>query len=272
MSNWEGFKAMLPIEVEVANAGHFIVEDDYCAEEKHNGHHRIIVSEEKGKKLCMLNRNGEIRSLPEPLAMVLRRMQMDFVIDGEMLTGGKYIVYDLLSLHNYSLLGQPLRNRIQVRNENFTDIHPLIETTYTAFTQEEKMQLLAKLDAENAEGAIFKKLDAIYTSGKGGPIWKLKFWKTLSAIVGDRSTEKDGREKDGVDLLLYDDKGILHRISGCSLIGRVSVVKGDIIEVKYLYGTPDGHIVQPVMIMKRDDIHPSECVMSQIVVNKNWSK
>src|SRR5208282_3466861 len=222
--------------------------------------------------LVMLNRSGVVRTLPGPLAMMLRRIPFDFVLDGEMLTGGTYIAFDLLSFQGLNILGQEYRTRLTMLNENFTNICKLLTVTRTAFTQEEKMSLLAELDAENAEGAVFKPLRGLYKNGKCGQQWKLKFWKTLSAIVGDRSIDdKTGGEKDGIDLLLYDSNMQLQRISGCSLIGRVRVVKGDVIEVKYLYGSGDGHIIQPVMIMKRDDIEITECLMSQIKVSKNWN-
>lgn len=270
--NWTNFKALLLTEIEVANAGRFILDDTYVCQEKHNGHRRVIVSENDGQTLYMMNRVGVRRTLPGPIAMVLRRLKKNFVLDGEMLTGGTFIMFDLLSYNGLDCMTSPYRARLQFLNDEFTNIHPLLQVTFSAFTQEEKMHLLAKLDAENAEGGVFKSLDAPYTQGKGGDNWKLKFWKTLSAIVGDRSIDdKTGGIKDGVDVLLYDAKGCLNRISGCSLIGRYKVAKGDVIEVKYLYGTGDGHIVQPVMIMKRDDIAPAECTMTQIKVSKNWS-
>ncbi len=268
MSNWDGFKCELLTEVEVANAGRFILDDEYCCQEKHNGHRRVVVKD--GSHLFMLNRSGVVRTLPGPLAMMLRRIPFDFVLDGEMLTGGTYVTFDLLSFQGLNVLGQEYRTRLTMLNENFSNICTLLKVTRTAFTQEEKMELLAELDAENAEGAVFKPLRGVYKNGRAGQNLKLKFWKTLSAIVGDRSIENGGREKDGVDLLLYDKQGGLQRISGCSLIGRVKVQKGEVIECKYLYGTGDGHIVQPVMIMKRDDIKPSECTTDQIKVSKNW--
>jgi len=270
---WENFKAELLEEISIDQAGRFIIDDIWGLQEKHNGHRRIVVKE--GTVAWMTNRSGVRRSLPGPIAMVLRRIPFDFVLDGEMLDGklgNVYKAFDLLSLNGLNILGLPYRQRLELLTQHFTGIHALINVVETAFTKEEKMALIAKLDAECAEGCVFKKLDAKYSEGRANVHKKLKFWKTLSAIVGDPSTEKDGREKDGVDVLLYDKQGRLNRVSGCSLIGRIKVVKGDVIEVKYLYGSGDGHIIQPVMLMKRDDIQPIECTMDQIVISKNWKQ
>jgi bifunctional non-homologous end joining protein LigD len=270
-SMWENFKAELLEEISIDQAGRFVIDDIWGLQEKHNGHRRIVVKE--GTTAWMTNRSGVRRSLPGPIAMVLRRIPFDFVLDGEMLDeklGNVYKAFDLLSLNGLNILGLPYRERLALLTQHFTGVHSLIHVVETAFTKEEKMALIAKLDAECAEGCVFKKLDAKYSQGRANVHKKLKFVKTLSAIVGDRSLEKDGRIKDGVDLLLYDEKGVLIRISGCSLIGRQKVAKGDVVEVRFLYSTPERHIVQPVMIMKRDDVPPSECTVDQLRLNKNW--
>jgi len=107
-------------------------------------------------------------------------------------------------------------------------------------------------------------MTAPYVEGESGQHKKVKFWKTLEAIVVGPSP----RHKNSVRLACYDDRGTLHEICGIKLKDE-KLTTGYVVEVKYLYATSRNHIVQPQLLRRRTDKQASLCTMSQLVIGKN---
>jgi bifunctional non-homologous end joining protein LigD len=133
--------------------------------------------------------------------------------------------------------------------------------------------LYKRLQKENAEGIVWKRMDAPYKQGRAGQHKKTKFWKTVDCFV--TKMNPDGHES--VELSVCDDAGKPHRISDSSLIGKEKngrIGLGDVLEVKCLYSSEELHIIQPTILRKRDDKLASECGIDQVrlIVNKNWRK
>jgi hypothetical protein len=64
--------------------------------------------------------------------------------------------------------------------------------------------------------------------------------------------------------------GSLKDICGASKKARYSLKIGDVVEIKYLYGTGTFDIVQIDILHLRDDKTAEQCTIDQIVINKNW--
>jgi ATP-dependent DNA ligase len=107
-----------------------------------------------------------------------------------------------------------------------------------------------------------------YKQGRADQHWKLKFWKTADAVVIGPNPE----EKDSVEIGMWDARGQMHRISGCSLRNRFHPKPGQVIEVRFLYATKERHIVQPKLMSLRYDKPASDCKLVQLepYINKNW--
>jgi bifunctional non-homologous end joining protein LigD len=127
--------------------------------------------------------------------------------------------------------------------------------------------MLQELQDSKAEGIVFKKMSAAYLQGKAHQHFKLKFWKMLDCFVIEKN--RDG--KDAVELAVYKS-GEVYRICGASLIGKEREGKinvGDVVEIKYLYATSTWQAVQPTILRKRDDKLPIECMIEQMIVNRD---
>jgi len=260
-------QAELLTEVTPQQAARLIQDPNYGGQEKENGKRRIIVR--NGNEVFCFNREGEKRDLPPAVVRVILSHRLTRVIIDTELCGTKVAprvrVFDAL-IFGDELLGQrPYWFRLDRTHEEFDNFHPMFFVLYTARTSEEKLALVKKLYAENAEGMVFKRMDAVYKQGRAGQHFKLKFWKDAEFVVIGPSPEGH----DSVEIGVYKKNGKLHRVSGVSLIGRERVVAGDVITVKYLYATKGLHIVQPVMLQKRDDKQPKACTVDQLVINRD---
>lgn len=249
----------------------FIDDPKFGGQEKCNGKRRVIVRQDN--IIFCFNKKGQKRDLPPALRKVLLKHKLNkFVLDVE-LEDIVIKVFDALILGDEALAPKPYKIREARCHQEFDNFDPLVRVLKTAKTREEKLALYYRLLAENAEGMVFKNLLAVYIQGDACQHFKVKFWKTVDAFVIARTVE-NGRVKDSVRIGVYDRKGNVIEISGVSLIGRGKVDVGDVLEVKCLYSTPDNHIVQPVMLQKRDDKTARECTIMQleIILNKNWMK
>jgi hypothetical protein len=68
---------------------------------------------------------------------------------------------------------------------------------------------------------------------------------------------------------VYDERGRLYEVSGVSLRGKFQLNKLDVVEVRYLYATRSNHIVQPVLLRKRNDKRADDCLLNQLVKHKD---
>jgi bifunctional non-homologous end joining protein LigD len=247
-------------------AARLIQDPNFGAQEKENGKRRVMVR--NNDQVFCFNREGEKRDLPPAVVKaILSHRLTRFVIDTE-LCGTKIAprvkIFDVLILGD-ELLGQtPYSHRENRCHEEFDNFNKIFTVLFTARTSEEKLALVKKLHAENAEGVVFKRMDAVYKQGRSGSHFKLKFWKSADFVVIGPSPEGH----DSVEIGVYKN-GKLHRVSGVSLIGRERVVAGDVIEARYLYATKNLHIVQPVMLQKRDDKQAKACTADQLVINRD---
>lgn len=261
------FKAELLTEIEVKDAGRFVSNPLFGAQEKHNGERRLIMK--NGQDIQSFNREGDSskRLTPQVLA-VLRNIPLpQFVIDIELIDNKRIVILDALIIGSELLGTEAYKVRERRAHETF-DIIKTVEVVKTARTTDAKQALLLQLGAEKAEGIVFRNMDAIYKQGRAGQHFKLKFWKDLDAVVMGPSPEGHNSVRVGV----YNERGILQEICGVSLNGKPTAVVGNVICMKYLYATRERHAVQPELLFIRTDKRAAECTMGQLVVNKNFRR
>lgn len=258
--------AELPIEVEKSTLARLYPDTRRGYQEKFNGEYRTICKDSNG--IHDYNRNGEAgKGLPSDLVAALKKHPLhQFVIAGELVGNQRLHLFDALILGNETIAGGTYEYREAQYHAQFDGFDKLILPVYTARTKEAKVALVERLMQDGAEGVIVRDMLAPYVEGESGQHKKVKFWKTLEAIVMGPSKN----HKNSVRLGCYDNAGVLREICGASTIGKPVVVIGDIVEVKYNKGTRNLHIMEISIQRVRTDKRPDRCTLSQIVVNKDF--
>jgi bifunctional non-homologous end joining protein LigD len=246
--------------IEAGQLDRLIKDKDYCAQEKLDG--RRIMVRKSGPEIHGINRKGLLVGLPEPIFQAVRMMPGNFAIDGECI-GDSLHAFDLLE----NSQGDQRHRGYAGRYMRLMDLISAarqyqIYTVKTAFSQNDKEQLLYDLRKQKKEGIVFKRIDAPYVPGRpnsGGSQLKHKFYATCSAVVSRINEQRS------VELRLLDG-------NGWNVCGNVTIPPnfeippvGQCVEVRYLYAFKESNnLYQPVYLGRRNDVNPHECVLSQI--------
>ncbi len=238
----------------------YIRDPDWVAEPKHNGERRFLIVRQG--VVAGGNRKGQTVALPKAIAEAAATFGCDVDLDGEQI-GDRFIYWDATSLRGADIKPKAWSDRqVELVNEKF-DRGGAIQKTLTARTEAEKRRLVADEQAKGGEGVVFKRADAPYDPGKPGAnaTWiKLKFWKSLSAVVGKVN------DKRSVGLDLVADDGSRISVGNVTIPANQAIPDvGDVVEISYLYAYDGGSLFQPTYLGKRNDIDVGECLASQRV-------
>jgi bifunctional non-homologous end joining protein LigD len=227
--------------------------DDWFMEEKFDGR-RLMVAV-TGEQVEGSNRKGLIVSLPQEVETALAGIG-DCVLDGE-LVGTKFWVFDLLSLDGTDITGLSFSERMNKREGLAFSNAVYAEAVTTYRNTHEKTAAFTAIKDANKEGVVFKRATAPYKVGRpsaGGDQVKVKFYATCSAVVEKVNAQRS----------------VALTVGGVNM-GNVTVSSnfalpavGDVVEVRYLYANRGGALYQATFLGVRDDIDPSDCVLSQI--------
>lgn len=259
-------KSELLTEITMQEVPRFVCDDNYGCEEKHNGERRTICKDVHG--IRNFNRDGDPgKSLPAHVINALKNYPLpQFVIDAEF-EKGIVVILDALIIGDDSLVLEKYSDRKAAAHKHFDNSSPLIKVCDTVTGRAAKEAFILAKANEKAEGVAFKKLDARFIPGESGQHKKLKFWKSLEAVVMGPS--RHGHNS--VEVGLYRKDGKLYRICGLSMNGKDFPVNiGDVVEMDYLYGTEKLEAVQVNLVRVRDDKKPYKCTIDQLQINKNF--
>jgi len=186
----------------------------------------------------------------------------DTILDAEII-GETLNVFDGLRYAGEDLTGYGYTARHDAVAD---DINARLERTpgiVVARYTYEKRALLAKLQAENAEGIVLRHAHAPVTPGRpasGGPARKYKFYETATCeVIGQNEDRRS------VALCVYDgDRGI--EIGSVTIPANHDIPKpGEFGEVRYLYAYPNGgSLYQPVWLGRRCDVTRADATYSQL--------
>jgi len=194
------------------------------------------------------------------------------VLDGEiMIDSGAYILFDMpyWKRDDGAVFVRPedeygfRRGFLASQAEKF---YSPVSVGNMATSPEDKRLLFNLVMESNGEGVMAKSLSSPYVEGKRVKhSLKVKFVKTADVVVMDvrRSRNEEGREIGSIRFGVYDDEGVLKPLGKCSPIGKPHCEPGDVIEVRYLYRQAGGALVQPTMLMVREDREPESCTYDQ---------
>ncbi len=250
-----GVQCQLLNFIEESRVAQFIQDDDWWAQEKHDGKRMLL---RKADALTAINRKGLSVGAPDTILTSAGNADHMYLVDGEAV-GETLFVFDLLEIQETDLRSQPYAQRLSHLEE--LGLSGSIVLVETAKTQEAKQQLYERLRTSGGEGIVFKKHSAPYTAGRpnsGGNQVKFKFYATASVLVTKRN------KKSSVAIALISGKD---RVG----VGNVTIPPNKdvpavnaIIEVRYLYAYQGGSLYQPTYIGVRDDLSLEDCAISQL--------
>lgn len=245
-----------------------LASDAIVAQQKLDGM-RVLLHIVEGKAVAT-NREGQITALASTseVAAAFRGAPEGSIFDGE-LVGRDYWVFDLIAYGDEDLREAGYEERYERLCGIGVETDGVIVVP-TAWDEDEKRRLFAALEAQNAEGIVFKERDAPYTMGRpasGGAQLKYKFTKSADVVI----TENAGN---AYQMAVYH-RGEL-RPAGKVFAGTTNesraeldrmLVAGEVpvAEVKYLYATDDHVLFQPVFVRLRDDKDAADCVRDQLI-------
>lgn len=259
-SQYTGIQCQLLSEILLPKAKELIEDDDYFAQEKHDGKRLLLSKGESG--VTAINKKGLSCGAPAPVIESAKRMPQNSIIDGETVNEMVF-AFDMLKNNGMDTGNLPYEERLtQLENTTFGDS---IRVVTTARTTAEKQRLFEQLEKNGGEGIVFKKRSAVYIPGSptgGGDQFKYKFYKTASVIVSKHN------DKHSIAMEMIDNEKKV-------FVGKVTIppnqdipAVGAVIEVRYLYAYEGGSLYQPIYKGVRDDVDPNECLMNQLIYKK----
>lgn len=267
-------KAWLPTDLTQPEIEGMMQDPGWAMQEKADGKH-VLAHVEHGR-IFGTNRNGEETAIHSPVLRALSEIIPVTIPDGELLHEGPLVLYDLLQLESEDLRSRTYAVRWD-RLVKLTDtLGPPIQLIRSAFTGTEKLDLLTLLTDEQAEGVIFKRLDAPYTEGRpviGGTMRRWKFRKRVDVVVQRRAATADDTRS--FDMFAFNAEGeivSLGSVSARHFYEELEPGHARIAEAEYLYAGPTHHLVQPTLIRFRDDKVAQDCGVHQLVLGKRFRK
>ena len=260
------FTPQLANAADEMDADRLITSPDWVAQEKFDGERRGIIVDNDGA-IYGANRRGLSVALSDPLKARLAHLPAGTILDAEHV-GERLHVFDILQLGatNHLAACSTLEDRLAVLRglPCFAKDCPHLQIVSTATTPFEKISLMAEVKERGGEGLVFKRRGSAYSEGRphsGGDWLKLKFYKTLSAIVSRHNDQRS------VALTLLGSGGEEIAVGNVTVPGNHGMpVVGSVVEVRYLYAfESSGALYQPVYLGLRSDIEPAECLASQRV-------
>lgn len=257
-----GHRVQLLNEIEVEDVERYIVNRDFCMQEKYDGRRRLLIKDEKGNVMAA-NRKGLACIASDPIMDALRKIPGEIILDGEDM-GDYMMVFDALNV------GRDIRHMsYQARYVYFEPVlfnNKVLKTAPIAWTAAEKRLFLAKLRKSKAEGVVFKDIRAEYTAGRPssyGAQLKYKFVSTASCIVGGINVSKRS-----ISLQVIENGRVVDVGNVTVYPNQVVPSKGSIVEVRYLYYFTGGSLYQPVLLgegnVERDDLALEDCSYDQL--------
>jgi len=250
-----GVRPQLLNEIEEFNVDLYLQDDRYCMQEKNDGRRKLL--QYGGSTVIGVNKKGFETPVTIEMQTDLKRISGACLLDGEDM-GDHIRLFDMITFPN---------SRYRDRYNMMKGIVPAnlatLKIVETGWTTTEKVIMFNRLKLNDAEGVVFKLVDAPYEPGRpssGGPQLKCKFYESASCIVLSQS-----KVKSSIAVGVLDDDGNMVEVGNVTVYpNQVTPIVDAIVEVKYLYYYPNGSLYQPVLLDIRDDIDKNECLLSKL--------
>lgn len=250
-----------------------LADEAWVAQQKLDGA-RVLVhvpGSGQAREVVATNRAGEVTELASAeLLSCLAEATPGSILDGE-LVGGEYHAFDLLQHGTQDLRGAGYLDRWLELDALVDQLSGPVRLVAVARTEAEKRALFARLEAERAEGIVFKRRDAPYVPGRpasGGAQRKHKFVKSADVVIVANAGN-------AYAMVVLDAEGAERSVgkvfagttnaSRKALDARLGAGERPVAEVEYLYATDDEQLFQPVFLRLREDKAAEECTLDQLV-------
>ena len=265
-----GLAAQLLNAIEEDAVAKLLADDLYIAQQKLDGS-RVLLH--IGDSSFATNRSGQVTTVPASIIAGASRLPHGTIVDGEVISAAGetlYMLFDVLKVGAEDVRSAGYLARWERLQD---DVEPglsgPIRIVDCARTAKEKRSLHARLAKANAEGIVFKRKDAPYTSGRpasGGTQLKHKFVKSADVVLVEnagnayRMQVRDGKKWRDVGKVFSGTTNESRRAIDAEL------AKGEclVAEVRYLYATEDSQLFQPVFVRLRDDKDMDDCLLAQL--------
>ncbi len=252
-----GHVQQLPTAIDRTQAELLLQNPDFAAQEKANGERCSI--EVRNGVARGINKLGLYRDLPENVASSISAFGNAF-FDGEII-GTVFYAFDLLEINGTDLRRLSFRQRYELLDGALCMApadHP-VRRLHAGISEDGKREKFTRIEQDNGEGLVFKRLSAPYGGGRSDAALKFKFNESATCIV----TGLNGGRSASIGLL--DPTGATIPVGNVTVLANFPMpAVGDLVEVQYLYFNPGGAFEQPVYLGPRDDIKLNECVISQV--------
>jgi bifunctional non-homologous end joining protein LigD len=260
------FMPMLAKSINPKQIDLYIQDDEWWGQQKLDGI-RVLLTVEDGK-VTGTSRSGRNMDLPDEAKEPFQSLKGLWRLDGEFVGGGEGVLwlFDLPVGGDVIDITSPYQDRYYGLTGIFDNLigkNDDIKLVDVAKTPEEKRKLHDWCKANDAEGLMFKDRNGIYGPGNRSiHTLKAKFTETVDVVVLE--VGREGKASCSVGAF---HNGTLTDIGSVKMTdsqGLDRVKAGDVIEVRYLYATPDLRLYQPVFLKFRPDRDPMSCKTDQL--------
>lgn len=232
-------------------------DEQWFMQEKFDGRRLMI---KKDEDCVAINKKGLAILIPEVVADIVKSVPHQIVTDGEII-GEKYYIFDILEYKKENLRTTGAKNRYEIL-KTIPELQAHVVPAF--FDETEKRAAFAELKEKEKEGAVFKKEESNYISGRpasGGNQLKYKFWASATVKV-----IKQHKTKRSVTVAVYDGQKEID-MGNITIPANYDIpAVGSLVEVIYLYchTGEGGKLYQSKYKGVRDDQDLSDCNYAQI--------
>lgn len=256
-----GYRPALPADLPRKGTDNRVQEllrdDAWGLQEKKDGQHRGIIIE--NGKVTGTNKNGLVVDIPthwDSFAAL-----GNHILCGEHMRDGSYKVFDLFDkTMNFGQRYTKLEQIFAAALSKTPDLGPIGLVRMVTGT-ESKKQLRQSIDDSDGEGVVYKRLDAMFESGKNDNSIREKFFAEMTCFVLAHN------DKRSVAIGATDPKsGLMVALGNVSIpLDQPFPPVGGLMDVKFLYWFEDGSLEQPTSRGMRDDVEHSAVTTDQIL-------
>jgi bifunctional non-homologous end joining protein LigD len=257
--------AQLLQSIDEAELDAYLANDRMIAQQKIDGD-RVMVK--VLPEVVVTNREGQVKDVDLRHFAGLQYLPHGTIVDGELLGGGEYWLFDVLQFGADDVRPRGYLERWEIlENELEPALSGNIRVVPIAKGKKAKQTLHDQLRAQGAEGLVFKDAHAPYAAGRGRTQLKCKFIKSADVII----LENAGN---AYQMAVYDGKKLFacgKVFAGTTNADRKALDAAlgrrerPICEVQYLYATDDHQLFQPKFVRVRDDKPAKDCVRDQLL-------
>jgi bifunctional non-homologous end joining protein LigD len=254
-----GIETHLLVQIDEARAIELCNDDNYVAQEKHDGERRPFLI--KDNNIFGTNRYGEFTGGMTSTIKNAVDLSDNVIFDTEDM-GAFLFAFDIIEYQGEDLRNKGFIERFNILKE-VAKKHSCIRVSPLAQTTEEKLALLQKMIDNDREGIVFKLINSPYVGGKATKTkatqFKFKLYDEASVMVESINVKRS------VLMALFNDDGVKDTWGSVRIPENTEMPEvGDVIEVKYLYAFKDGSMYQSSFLKHRKDQRITECLESQL--------